>query len=219
MQANLMLMREQSDGAIYTYIQLLQAEPDNFNVLANLIELLRRAGRLEEAKQYLDNAESKTQRSKMAGLAYCKGLFGRYNSDPQRALRELNFARFDNFYGGSAIQNMIEIYLNPANEQIYSSILETEYATTPENIQAAKELVEELKVRGVDTSIVECLVLIATKQKANLEQAQTLLKKILTKNASYVPGNVCMGLCLFLLKKGSDARTNLRTVAKMDYQL
>ena len=81
-QANLMLMKESADGAIETYIKLLEKEPDNFNVLANLIELLRRAGRLAEAQQYIDNAESKTQRSKMAGLAYCKGLFCRYNSEP-----------------------------------------------------------------------------------------------------------------------------------------
>jgi len=36
---------------------------------------------------------------------------------------------------------MIDIYLNPANDMIYSSILETDYGTTPENVQAAKELV------------------------------------------------------------------------------
>ena len=119
----------------------------------------------------------------MAGLAYCKGLFCRYNSEPQKGLRELNFARFDNFYGESAIQNMIEIYLNPANELIYSSILETDYATTPENIQAAKELIEELKVKGVDTSIVQVQMLIATKQKQSLEQASQLLKKLLQKNS------------------------------------
>jgi hypothetical protein len=58
---------------------------------------------------------------------------------------------------------MIEIYLNPANDLIYSSIVETEYATTVENIQAAKELVEEIKVKGVDTSLIECQILIATK--------------------------------------------------------
>jgi len=92
----------------------------------------------------------------MAGLSYCKGLYSRYTSEPQKALRELNFARFDNFYGESAITNMIEIYLNPANDMIFSSILETDYGTTTENIQAAKELVEELKVKGVDTSIIEC---------------------------------------------------------------
>ncbi len=46
MLANLMLIREQSDGAISTYIELLDKSPDNFNILANLIELLRRAGKI-----------------------------------------------------------------------------------------------------------------------------------------------------------------------------
>jgi len=70
----------------------------------------------------------------MAGLNFCKGIYSRHNSEPQKALRELNFARFDSFFGGTAIQNMIEIYLNPANDMIFSSILETDYSTTPENI-------------------------------------------------------------------------------------
>lgn len=39
---------------------------------------------------------------------------------------------------------MIEIYLNPANEMIWSSLGETEYSTTPDNIQAAQELIMEL---------------------------------------------------------------------------
>ena len=99
----------------------------------------------------------------MAGLSYCKGLYNRYNSEPQKALRELNFARYDNFYGQSAIQNMIEIYLNPASELIYSSQQDQmSYNPTPENISAAKELVNELKVKGVDTSIIDCQIAIAT---------------------------------------------------------
>jgi len=71
---------------------------------------------------------------------------------------------------------MVEIYLNPANDMIFSSILETDYATTQENIDAAKELVEELRVKGTDTSIIECQILIASKKKPDLEQAQKLLK-------------------------------------------
>ena len=217
MLANLMLMKEQTDAAMQSYIDLLEKEPDNYNILAHLIELLRRAGKIGDSLKYIENAETKTQRSKMAGLSYCKGLYSRYNSEPQKALKELNFARFDNFFGESAIQNMIEIYLNPANDMIFSSILETDYGTTPENIQAAKELVNELKIKGMDTSITEVQILIATKQKANLEQAQKLLKAILQKNSQYVSGNVCMGLCLFILKKSSDARNYLKTVIKNDY--
>lgn len=52
-------------------------------------------------------------------------------------MKELNIARFDGFFGEAAIQNMIEIYLNPLNEMIYSSQGETEYSTTADNIRAA----------------------------------------------------------------------------------
>jgi hypothetical protein len=36
---------------------LLEKEPNNFNILANLIELMKRAGNISEAQKYLDNAE------------------------------------------------------------------------------------------------------------------------------------------------------------------
>jgi len=37
-------------------------------------------------------------------------------------LKELNVSRFDNFYGPLATAMMVEIYLNPANEMIFTSI-------------------------------------------------------------------------------------------------
>lgn len=49
MLANLMLMRERTDDSIQIYMQLLDKKPDNFNALAQLIELLRRAGKLTDA--------------------------------------------------------------------------------------------------------------------------------------------------------------------------
>lgn len=48
MKANLMLMHEQTELAIKSYIDLLDKQPDNYNILANLIELMRRAGRITE---------------------------------------------------------------------------------------------------------------------------------------------------------------------------
>lgn len=101
------------------------------------MNLYRRAGRINDVKQYLDAAENSSTRSSNAGLAYNKGLFYRYTNEPQKALKELNIARFDGFFGESAVHTMIEIYLNPANEMIWSSLGETEYSTTPDNIQAA----------------------------------------------------------------------------------
>jgi hypothetical protein len=46
-----------------------------------------------------------------------------------------------------------------------------------------------------------------------------MLKALLQKNSQYVPGNVTMGLCLFILKKSSDACNYLKTVIKSNYQL
>ena len=79
------------------------------------------------------------------------------------ALKELNVSRFDGFFGEAAISNMIEIYLNPAGEMIYSSLGETEYSTTMDNVKAAQDLIGELSNRGVDTTIVECNALVHTK--------------------------------------------------------
>lgn len=127
MLANLMLMREKTEDAINIYMQLLDKKPDNFNALAQLIELLRRAGRLSDVPKFLEKAERAAPRSALAGLAFTKGLFNRYQGEPQNSLRELNIARFDSFFGEAAISNMIEIYLNPLNDMIYTSVEASEY--------------------------------------------------------------------------------------------
>lgn len=87
----------------------------------------------------------------------------------------MNVARFDNTYGQQARINMISIYLNPAKEMIYSSVGDTGYSTTQKSVNMAKELIEELQKTNMDTSILECNVLIATKQKTELNLAQKTL--------------------------------------------
>jgi len=78
MLANLMLMKEKPEDAINIYMQLLDKKPDNFNALAQLIELLRRAGRLSDVPKFIEKAEKVAARSSMAGLFFTKGLFYRY---------------------------------------------------------------------------------------------------------------------------------------------
>lgn len=63
---------------------------------------------------------------------------------------------------------MISIYLNPGREMMHSSMGETGYTTTAKSISMAKELIEELQKTNMDTSILECNVLIATKSKSEL---------------------------------------------------
>lgn len=82
MQANLMLMKDQTEGAIKTYIQLLEKTPDNFNTLSQLIELLRRAGRTSSALEYIEAAEKACPVSNSPGMAYCKGVYARFTGEP-----------------------------------------------------------------------------------------------------------------------------------------
>lgn len=63
-------------------MQLLDKTPDNFNALAQLIELLKRSGRLKDIPRYLEKAEKAAARSSMAGLAFNKGLYHKYMGEP-----------------------------------------------------------------------------------------------------------------------------------------
>lgn len=121
--------------------------------------------------KYLDAAEKICQRSKMSGLAYCKGLYLRYTNLPAQALKELNVARYDNLYGPLATATMIDIYLNPANEMVFTNIEDQKesHHTTLENISIAKVLIQELANKGIDTTILECNALLSTRENAQLD--------------------------------------------------
>lgn len=174
---------------------------------------------MQDIDKYVQRAEKNCQRINLAGLYYCKGLQKRYEGDPTGALKELNWARLDNIYGRSAIMNMIEIYLNPANEMMYSSQGETGFTPSADNLAQARILIVELQARGVETTIIECNTHIASKDPKELSAAETKLKKILEKNSQYVPALVAIALCKFIQKKTSDAKTFLKSVTQQEFQL
>jgi len=73
---------------------------------------------------------------------------------------------------------MVEIYLNPAQEMQYTLIEDQQnsqsqqYSTTASNIAVARELIEELATKNVDTTILECSALIATGSGDSLKLAE-----------------------------------------------
>jgi tetratricopeptide repeat protein 21B len=165
MQANLMLMNNRTEEAISIYKNLLHKTPNNFNTLSQLIELLKRAGRITDIKPFIEASDVACQRAQLGGLNFCKGLYNWYAGEPQQALKDLNMARFDNVFGSLARISMIMIYLNPSNEMIFSSQKETSYSTTPENINMAKELIQDLHKTDMDTSLLDAQAMISTKDK------------------------------------------------------
>ena len=49
---------------------------DHYKALSRLVDLLRRAGKLEDVPEFLDQAEKASSRAIMdPGFNYCKGLY------------------------------------------------------------------------------------------------------------------------------------------------
>lgn len=218
MMANLMLLRGETETALDTFKTLLEQKPDNYKALAQLVQLFRRAGKTEEAEKYIDTAERNAVRSNEAGLAYAKGLYYRYTSEPQKALKALNRARFDSFYGASALVLMIQIYLNPYDEIIYSSKdKEAVFKTSPENMKAAEALIKELSLKEYDTTILECYGMVHTHRKEYIAKATKMLEDMLKGNSEYVPALLCLAICRFMSKKQSEAKTLLEKMTTINY--
>ena len=70
------------------------------------------------------------------GFRFCQGLLHRYMNDPRAALRAFNMARRDPEWGELAVQNMVEIYLNPENETNWDEVALDQRSDVPEAVRA-----------------------------------------------------------------------------------
>uniref|UniRef100_A0A8B9G8L9 Tetratricopeptide repeat domain 21B n=1 Tax=Amazona collaria TaxID=241587 RepID=A0A8B9G8L9_9PSIT len=205
-QCSLLLKNDQDNEAatMVCSILLILYHKFNFKVynyatLSRLIDLLRRAGKLEEVPRFLLMAEKHSSRTKLEpGFHYCKGLYLWYTGEPNDALRHFNKARKDSDWGQNAVYNMIEICLNPDNETVGGEVfenLDADIGNSTEKqesvqlaVRTAENLLKELKpqtVQGhVQLRIMENYCLMATKQKSNVERALNTFTEIVVAEVS-----------------------------------
>ena len=91
MMADVLFKKKQYEKATAYFQQLLVDKPNHYAGLARIVELLRRAGKLEECRRYLDTAEKASGRAAMEpGFNYCSGLYEWYAGNPNKALKLFN---------------------------------------------------------------------------------------------------------------------------------
>ncbi|XP_030641842.1 tetratricopeptide repeat protein 21B [Chanos chanos] len=234
MMADLMFRKQDYDQAVFHFQQLLERKPDNYPTLSRLIELLRRAGKLEEVPRFLEMAEKHSPRAKFdPGFNYCKGLYLWYTGEPNDGLRHFNKARKDNDWGQNAVYNMIEICLNPDNETMGGEVFENldgEMGNSTEKqeseqlaVRTAEKLLKELKPQTpeghIQLRILEHYCLLATKQKANVERALSMFTEIANNEKDHVPALLAMATAYMILKQTPRARNQLKRVAKMNWNI
>jgi tetratricopeptide repeat protein 21B len=76
MMADLMFRKNEYDQATYHFQQLLERRPDHYEALSRLVDLMRRAGKLDEVPRFLELAENASSKATMEpGFNYSKGLY------------------------------------------------------------------------------------------------------------------------------------------------
>ncbi|XP_053925201.1 tetratricopeptide repeat protein 21B isoform X2 [Cuculus canorus] len=232
MMADLMFRKQDYEQAVFHFQQLLERKPDNYATLSQLIDLLRRAGKLEEVPRFLLMAEKHSSRTKLEpGFHYCKGLYLWYTGEPNDALRHFNKARKDNDWGQNAVYNMIEICLNPDNETMGGEVfenLDADIGNSTEKqesarlaVRTAENLLKELKpqtIQGhIQLRIMENYCLMATKQKASVERALNTFTEIVVAEKDHIPAILGMATAYMILKQTPRARNQLKRIAKMSW--
>ncbi|NXU76844.1 TT21B protein, partial [Oreotrochilus melanogaster] len=227
MMADLMFRKQD-----YEQAQLLERKPDNYATLSRLIDLLRRAGKLEEVPRFLLMAEKHSSRTKLEpGFHYCKGLYLWYTCEPNDALRHFNKARKDSDWGQNAVYNMIEICLNPDNEIVGGEVfenLDADKGNSTEKqesvqlaVRTAENLLKELKPQTtqghIQLKIMENYCLMATKQKPNVERALNTFTEIVVGEKDHVPALLGMATAYMILKQTPRARNQLKRISKMSW--
>lgn len=231
--AELMAQREHNETAIYHFQQLLQKNPANFKALSQLVQLLRRAGRLDEAGRYLRSAETAGPRTAHEpGLNYCRGVYARLMNEPHEALRLLNYARKDSEWGNEAIYQMIEVYLRPGTDAIFHSEdadgldgLGDERAPEPrsdielaESVHACEKLLGEVKgPRSQRHRVLECYTMMASRRKQHIDDALAMLLEMASNERDCVPVLLALAAGFTLQKQTAKARNYLKRVHKMPY--
>uniref|UniRef100_A0A671XG31 Tetratricopeptide repeat domain 21B n=1 Tax=Sparus aurata TaxID=8175 RepID=A0A671XG31_SPAAU len=234
MIADIMFRKQDYEQAVFHFQQLLERKPDNYLTLSRLVDLLRRAGKLEEIPRFIDMAEKYSSRTKFdPGFNYCKGLYLWYTGEPNDALQHFNKARKDNDWGQNAIYNMIEIYLNPDNNTMGGEVFESldgEIGNSTEKqeseqltVRTAEKLLKELKPQtpGGHTllRILENYCLLASKQKSNVEKALGVFTEIANNEKDHVPALLAMATAYMMLKQTPRARNQLKRIAKMNWSI
>ncbi|XP_033124188.1 tetratricopeptide repeat protein 21B-like [Anneissia japonica] len=230
MMADLMFRKGEYDQATFHFQHLLERSPDHYEALEKLVDLLRRAGKLEDVPRYIEMAESSSAKATMEpGFNYCKALYEWHTGKANDALKHFNMARKDTDWGQKAIQNMIEICINPDNNTIGGETFETmadDVASAAEKADSeqmaartADKLVRELKPQpGSDKHLMlENYVLMATKSKTNIEKALASFMEMATSERENIGALLGVATAYMMMKQTPRARNQLKRIVRMNW--
>ena len=218
---DLLFIKGEYEKATIQYHNLLAKNPNNYVAMEKIVSLLRRAGKLKEVPDLFEKAETKDPRSSShAGLYFSKGLYYRYTNNIMDAIKHFNLARRDGEWGCKALENMIDIYINPDGSNLWEDGEGGSDGANRESVRVAEKLLRELEQLGPRTQRLICLEnfhLLATREKDNINRAMVSFTDILESDKDNLPAMLGVSTAYMIEKAPNKARNYLKRMAKMPY--
>ncbi|XP_015919309.1 tetratricopeptide repeat protein 21B isoform X1 [Parasteatoda tepidariorum] len=229
MLADMMFEAGDLQSAKFQFQKLLNIKPDFFEAIARYIEVVRRLGKLEHAEICIKKAEAVSGNLSIdPGYYYCKGLYEWYTGNTSDALKCFNKTRSIPLWGQISLCHMIEICLNPENENFSGEnvdvdgdlMLKEKNSNSQEgNIRTAEKLLLELKSKygaNLNTRIFDNLIRLAKHTKNDAEAALNDFIEILTDERYKDHAGAILGsaMAYLRLKQTPRARNQLKRIAK-----
>ena len=230
---DLMFRNASFPAALYHYRQIFEKNKTNYEVLAKMVEISTRICKIDGIAQYFVVSKATKNTNISIGYHFCYGLYLRATSSYNDTMKEFALCRRDPVWGERSLLQLVEMLLNPSENTIggdalevaarisqqarSSSILE-EVATAERLIQVATIFIQEIQEpKSLRTRILECHVLMATKQKAGIEQALKIMMDILNLHPDYIPAIYGTSVAFMLLKQSSKARNQLKRMSEVEW--
>ncbi|XP_028826329.1 tetratricopeptide repeat protein 21B isoform X2 [Denticeps clupeoides] len=236
MLADVMFRQEKHEEAIRLYCTLAKEHPGNFRVLSRLVQLLRRAGKLDAALPFFEACEKmSSMAASEPGYNYSKGLYFWHSSRVSDALLHLNKARRDTQWGEEALELMIRICLNPDKETFAGQV----FGQTEEDMSVgqlgvreqdnqmglitARNLMKEFRPRSQDglnkAVLLRNLCLVHSKDIHHMQNVISEFSDMISAKEDNVnvPYLLGMAQAFMVLKQVPRARNHLKRLIKVEW--
>lgn len=225
LMAEVKFRQKENEAATNWYQKVLDREPNHFQALSSLIDLLRRAGELTGAVKFITQAKKASPRAETEpGLNYCRGMYHRWQGETNLALKRFNLCRNDSEFGIQAQYHMVELYLNPEDETLGGdtfSSQERDQGSISDCIREARTLLHQLKLRGQGNQLkFRCLLAhcdLAGKSRQDIEKALAEFTSLVAQDPEYVPGILGLAQAYMLNKQTPKARHQLKRIKNLKW--
>lgn len=223
LQADVLLLVGDAAQAVAPLLAHLQATTSSmqYELLAHALPLLRRAGKLADAKALLTSLEADKRHLNAVGYHFCNGLYARYTNDIAKSVRAFNLCRRDPVWAPQALTHMIELYLNPDSQSIWdeSGSKEGVDDATRSHIAIAEALLAELAPIAQDPlrfRVLEAYAGLGSRNKVAVDRSSNAFADLLENDPEYLPAVLGMATCFMIGKDQHKARNLLKRVGKLE---